>query len=58
MSTPDHIALGPTVGLDAIRADEQAAVNRELASITAALASLRLGIRAALDTLAQDGAAA
>ncbi len=64
MSTYDPIALGVTVGLDAIRADaEQAAPQpRRVAvlggggSALAALYALTSGTRAALEVVAQDGA--
>ena len=52
MSTYDPIALGVSVGLDAIRADAR----RTLEGQCEALAALNRGILAALQTLAQDGA--
>lgn len=56
MSTYDPIALGVTVGLDAIRADAAAAPAKLAQGLDRALADLTQGILAALQTLAQDGA--
>lgn len=63
MTTPDHIALGPTVGLDAIRADIECSADDDCyapmhtfrcgLTPTNALDALNRGVRAALEVVDQ-----